>query len=417
MPLPYILKDVKVPPTADGSKFECPEPWYLALYTIGMSAMTGLTIVGALFFLLAAPEKVTPKCWLMVDNPIARGCCVFSTVCFWTYPVVCCIFVVLIFAKNLIETRMYYEFLLHRVVVGFGDQSSSFICRPVIGLLVYALLALSTTGWAVSLAYHPSEAVGDVIHEVQCGYLAYITPVVSFLVVLMSRWSIQGGLVTLPNFLQDFEWGVDHLRKCNCYPMATLHLGYLALQGKLAVNPCTLTTPQLVALVEQEACAVISATTEAEATAAEGGARVSRAVTLKELEAKELEAAREEMFKFENVPKNVLEWLHWPTRMLFSRTLQDDHANEFRQWAFAYMVALVVLVTLGLYLFVCCTVTALQIEKVLVPGPYLHWTERFSLRPDLHEKEKLEDVVLDSASGLLKHLRSKAFSKMLAPGP
>merc|ERR1719199_2370606 len=77
-----------------------------------MSAMTSITVAGALFFLLAAPEKVSPHCYKRPH--VTRTLCTVSTVCFWTYPVVCCLFVVLVYAKNLVDQRTYYEFLLHK---------------------------------------------------------------------------------------------------------------------------------------------------------------------------------------------------------------------------------------------------------------------------------------------------------------
>merc|ERR1719498_2181314 len=110
-----------------------------------MSAMTSITVAGALFFLLAAPEKVSPHCHTRNDR-VTRTLCTVSTVCFWTYPVVCCLFVLLVYAKNLVDQRLYYEFLLHKVIIGYG-RVQAWKQPVVLALLFYALLAFSALAW------------------------------------------------------------------------------------------------------------------------------------------------------------------------------------------------------------------------------------------------------------------------------
>merc|ERR1719498_2216425 len=106
--------------------------------------MTSITVAGSLFFLLAAPEKVSPQCYQRAT--VARGFCTASVISFWTYPIVCCLFVVLVFAKNLVDQRTYYEFLLHKVVIGYG-RVQAWKQPVVLALLFYALLAFSALAW------------------------------------------------------------------------------------------------------------------------------------------------------------------------------------------------------------------------------------------------------------------------------
>lgn len=359
----------EVPPheTADGEKFDCPQPWFLALLTVAMSAMTSITVAGALFFLLAAPEKVSPHCYAR-DDPVKRILCTVSSVCFWTYPVVCCLFVVLLYAKNLVDQRLYYEFLLHGVVIGY-PRNQAWKNPTVLMLLVYALCAFSALIW-----HGGSQLQIEVSHVYSA--LAYITPIISFLAVIMAQWSIQGKLVTLPNFLEDFQWGVKHLNESKCYNVDKVHAGYTALERALERTDEPLDTPRLVALVEHYTKTLAKEEkTDVEAQSAQPQEPQSH----RDDSIVEAEKLVEEVGE-----KVVKEYVYWQVRLLFNPRLQDDRSQSFRNWALAYMVTVMLAVILAVYLYACCLITCLEIERVLVPGtPAFTYFHYFSLRPDL----------------------------------
>merc|ERR1719224_405510 len=106
---------------------------------VAMTALSSVTVAGSLLFVLSSPDKVSPHCY-EYDHIWIRGGCVMSTLAFWTYPVVCCLFVVIVYAKNMVDQRTYYEFLLHKVVIGYG-KNPPYKNPVVIALLLYALLA------------------------------------------------------------------------------------------------------------------------------------------------------------------------------------------------------------------------------------------------------------------------------------
>jgi len=373
------LPQVKSEVTADEEKFECPQPWFLALLTVAMSAMTSITVAGSLFFLLAAPEKVSPHCYER-KHIAMRGLCTASTVCFWTYPVVCCLFVVLVFAKNLVDQRTYYEFLLHKVVIGYG-KNPPYQQPTVVALLIYALFAFSALVW-----YHFSQT--DVLVSHVYSSLAYITPIVSFLAVIFTSWSIQGKLITLPNFLEDYDWAVKHLTESRCYNVEELHAGYLMLEHEMSQTEETFDTPRIVALVEHYAQKVhntpqqtdddvegASAVASAEVSSPDKSANVAAKTKMLVTEAEAALVRKTEVVK---------EYVYWEVRLLFNPRLQDDRSQAFRNWALAYMVSVVLAIILSVYIFVCCLVTCLEMERVLVPvHPWWGYLHHFSLRPDL----------------------------------
>lgn len=382
------LPEVAVRETADEEQFDCPQPWYLALLTMAMSAMTSITVAGALFFLLAAPEKVSPHCYERKDV-LTRGFCTASTLCFWTYPVVCCLFVVIVYAKNMVDQRTYYEFLLHKVVIGY-TRSQAWKSPVVLGLLFYALLALSALIW-YSLS-KPTVMVGHVYSS-----LAYITPIISFLAVIFAQWSIQGKLITLPNFLENYEWAVEHLNGSQCYPLAQVHAGYTNLEVAMEKSEEIFETPRFVALVAHYAAQQkpeqpedIEATTAADA---------QQAI------AQEAAVANS--------------WVYWQVRLLFNPRLQDERSQSFRNWALAYMLAVILGIFLSVYAYICCLVTCLEIERVLVPTMSAwKYTHFFSLRPDLDNTgavKSLKQVAASTALSLISH-GTRAFYTRAAGG-
>jgi len=406
------LAPVQPKETADEEKFDCPQPWFLALLTVAMSAMTSITVAGALFFLLAAPEKVSPHCYKR-SSAVSQTLCTASTVCFWTYPVVCCLFVVLVFAKNLVDQRVYYEFLIHKVVIGYG-KAQPWKDPIVIILLGYALCAFSALVW-----HSMSQVQIEVSHVYSS--LAYITPIISFLAVILAQWSIQGKLVTLPNFMENYDWAVQHLNECHCYYVDNVHVGYNALE--IALEKSTdehLDTPRLVALVEHYTQIVSSIAksgddADLEAKKPVAGARdgpsspisalrspVSRSPFTKSISDAERELVTE--------AGQVKEYVYWQVRLLFNPRLQDGRSQNFRNWALAYMVTVILAVMLSVYIYICCLITCLEIERVLVPGsPLFAYTHRFSLRPDLdHSSQSFKQMAASAAISFMSH-GAKAF--------
>jgi len=409
------MPKVKSETTADEERFECPQPWLLSLVTVAMSFMTSLTVVGSLFFLLAAPEKVSPHCYAH-ENMVARGFCTASTLAFWTYPVVCCLFVVLVYAKNLVDQRTYYEFLLHKVVVGYG-RVQAWKQPVVLALLFYALLAFSALVW-----FHYSMTNVAITHVYSS--LAYITPIASFLAVIFTQWSVQGKLITLPNFLSDYDWSLDHLNASRCWTVEHLHAGYNAMEHELDQSDETMDTPRMVALVEHYTQKVQSqadsdiaanATAKPEGEEAEAYDPTERHPSFKNKTKLSLSEADKELV---HKALTIKEYVYWEVRMLFNPRLQDDRSQSFRNWALAYMVSVMLAILIAVYIFVCCLITCLEIEKVLVPGgPAWAFTHYFSLRPDLgaSQTKSLKQVAASVAMSAMQTGARSFHSKFLTP--
>jgi len=269
-------------------------------------------------------------------------------------------------------------------------------------LLLYALCACSALVW-----HSLSQSQIQVSHVYSS--LAYVTPIISFLAVILAQWSIQGKLVTLPNFLEDYNWALKHLNASNCYYVDDVHAGYRALEIALEKTDEHLKTPRLVALVEHYTKIVVntrwSRDDDLEAECGqpqEGAEEVAQNANINVSEAEKRLVAEAQVDN---------EYVYWQFRLLFNPRLQDDRSQNFRNWALAYMVTVMLAVFLSIYLYICCLVTCLEIERVLIPGtPTFAYLHCFSLRPDLgHSSHKsLKQMAASAALSFMSH-GAKAF--------
>jgi hypothetical protein len=313
---------------------------------------------------------------------------------------------VLVYCKNLVDQRTYYEFLLHKVVIGYG-RVQAWKNPVVLALLLYAVCAFTALVW-----YHYSQPTVLVSHVYS--YLAYVTPIVSFLAVIFTQWSIQGKLVTLPNFLEDPTWAMQHLNGCRFYPVEQLHSGFLCLEHEMDQCDEVLETPRMVALVEHYTKKVRDTPKPDEAEDVEANAEPTDKASKQDAPQTVITEAEE---KLVNAVKDAEGWVYWEVRMLFNPRIQDDRSQSFRSWALAYLLSVCFAILLSGYVFACCLVTCLEIEKILVPGnpawPYTHY---FSLRPDLAgglEHQSVKQMVVGVAMSAMQ-TGSRMYNK--APG-
>jgi len=285
------------------------------------------------------------------------------------------------------------------VVIGY-PRLQAWKLPVVLMLLLYALCAFSALIWH-SLAQSQIE-VSHVYSS-----LAYVTPIISFLAVILAQWSIQGKLVTLPNFLEDYKWAVSHLNGCHCYSVDKVHAGYMALESALEKTDDSLDTPTMVALVEHYTKTMVPVKA---VVPKDNDLEVAFEATSPEVKKRQI-ADTQAQDNVEQATRQK-EYVYWQVRLLFNPRLQDDRSQNFRNWALAYMVTVLLAVILSIYLYICCLVTCLEIERVLIPGtPAFVWAHFFSLRPDLGHSnghKSLKQMAASAALSFMSH-GAKAF--------
>lgn len=334
-------------------------PWYMVCFHLWMSLASVSTVLGAYFFLRSVGHEITPKCYELKDerlgpmdlpdNPHSKHwnglLCDMCTLCFWTYPLVCPLAVVMVFSKNLLDARLYYECLMHGVLLDF--RNSSYIYSPTAWLLfIHGSLSVCAVHWI-----RDSSALGDAAvgkgdegadsSSLMFGLLAYFLPVFAFLVVVLCRWSVEWYLIPLAKFCEmDHKAGVRLLDKCVFIEEVRFRDAFEAvaeaLDGKEAEAP---------------------------------GRSAGPATPKPPLRTPEfLRAIAEAALRKARRPPRCCGGdcaPYWVYRLLFSRHLRDGRAREFRIWATVYGIFLVLALAVFVWVFVLTAVEVLRFERVI----------------------------------------------------
>merc|ERR1719183_612538 len=164
--------------------------------------MNVAVVLGAYFFLQSAGFSMTPHCseWALHDVPRSSWrrwkeyLCYISTACFWTFPIICPFAIFMLFLKNLLDKRLFYECLFNKIFL--LQRSSSYMTSPTFWfMIIYFLLGMS------QLFFFQKQA-GVNYKELAFGVLAYLSPIVSFLLLLFGNWSVNRLIVPLPVFIE-----------------------------------------------------------------------------------------------------------------------------------------------------------------------------------------------------------------------
>lgn len=273
-------------------------------------------VLGAYFFLQAAGHEFTPHCseFRRADVPRTsyknwqEHLCFASTFCFWTYPIVCPMAVILLFWKNLLDKRLYYECLLNRIFL--LQSSSSYLTSPMFWFLfLYFALGMS------SIYFHHNED-NRAYHDILYGLLAYLAPLLGFVIFLLGQWSVNRLVVPVPVFLErDYKAAMRLVDNCRfikdcdflkCFRVAEDHIHRLS---KLHGEEITLSTPEMMGLIQD----VLDKWREPQDKSCCGWLQTACG-----------------MFYDNYVGP------YWVGRFLFYRALQDTRALRFRVWSRVY---------------------------------------------------------------------------------
>lgn len=387
---------VKVQAIEDESKCDCPRPWLLMATNMGLSMLYAMTVCGALFFMMAAPTRVTPKCW-NYSYSVSRFACEATALVCWTYPLVCTVFVGFIYAKNMLDARMYYELLLTRIPIDY-ESKKFWHSQTVLGLLFCGLIAFANFAWMAATS--PAGMNARTMLDAYSHALAYLTPVMSFLILLVSNWSIDGLLMPLPRYYTaDYNWAVDLLSTAVPMTLKQLELGYNAAEKELSKAGASVTTSEMIALIAHHAPPRGSNKPRNSGLlgAAEAGFMVAKGT------AKGIMWSAAELQPVDTKPQGI----YWVARWLyFNKQVKDARSSEYRRWARVYMLYLTVMVCISAVVLFCTTMTCLDLLHVidLQSHSYLKWLQL------TEAKAEMKSALVETVSGVTtagRLLRSK----------
>lgn len=199
-----------------------PTPYTLCLTHLGAAC---LHIAGALsgyVFLVVNARFAFPRCTVSSAFDRLAGLkpgagagllCEASSLCVWTFPLLCCMLVPISEFFEFCDTRLFYECLRGKMVVEFPRRR--FFTAPLL-LLLLGYLCLGVAG--IVLGGIPADSEqggkgGDHANLVRA-VLPCLVPAGVFLATTWAARDLRASLLTLPSFCRDLRWAQEHLSGC-----------------------------------------------------------------------------------------------------------------------------------------------------------------------------------------------------------
>lgn len=321
-------------------------PCVMLGYNVGMAMLNAVTVGGAYFFLIAAGTSVTPRCSTYHDRrdlgviPSSESSttweewmCNISTFCFWTYPMLGSLVVVFLYWKNLVDSRLYYECLLNRVLLDF--KNLQYVYSPSFWLLlVYGICGVSSLIYIKSASASSNKTYRELVY----GLLAYFAPVAAFVFVLFRNWSVEWHTVPLGKYCERNHRGaVEHLDRSTLVREGAFVEAFEAAEDLLQRYATRHRLPRPVELTTREFVLLVL-------DMFKKGARAPRGWLC-------------------SPPRCCRSY--WVSRVLFSRHVQDRRASTFRFFARCYMIFLLIAVVIFCWTFMHTAHELLVLQGVL----------------------------------------------------
>lgn len=175
-------------------------PWLMVVNNTAKWMLHAFTVLGSYQYMSASWQAFTPKCWEYTINEVHLFVmCNITGFSFRTFPLFCAIVVVITFWRHLYESRLYYECLLHRILMNY-DNERSFKSPLTWTFVLYGCLALAVNCF---VSPHPLPLhVVSLRSTLTQHLIIYICPLLSFFILYLSVWQVESHLVPLPKFYE-----------------------------------------------------------------------------------------------------------------------------------------------------------------------------------------------------------------------
>jgi len=271
--------------------------------------------------------------------------CEVSQVCFWTYPLVCCIASCIFFFFDVLHTRVWYELFGHNIIMGF-QNSNCFKTIQVQIVLVWGFASLLMLPFTQRMTLHSFQMS-----------LPYWFPIMSFMITMYSMWDIELRLMSVCKYAEkDPEWAKEHHNQCIYLNDFILREAFLHVHQEIKrERRCTPRAPTYIKSVKSFTTAgfVDAMRQEAERLGDEG------ASTQEDCQA----SAGFQDFAYH----------HWMYIFLFTEKLEDRRAVRFRWWFRFYVLFSLTVLVLLLYLLFTTLMTNLRQQRIIGEHWLIGW--------------------------------------------
>lgn len=324
--------------------FDYPDAKTLTVMQIGMGFGYSAYMLTAWLYASIQKDDLFQDCsktW--PHSPEMADLCSGTILLFWTFPLFCCIFLLIFFYRDLLHTRLYFEFLAHRVFLDF--RNVGFTESRAVRLMIFWMFA--------GMLMYPTA--GNISLRAGKMTMPYWIPVLSFGGMLFSYWDLETRLLSLAKFVEgDVDWAKRHFRECFFMRdfVAKKAFQNLELHASAQDEDGTINVKQVHATGT-----LINAITDEAIRMAKAG----------------------DMTGFDKEDEGMFAaWLntYWVTQLLYSPALQDGRANTFRRWFRCYLYANLLFMLFLFYLTFCTVITHLRMQGT-IPSSWL--TETFTV--------------------------------------
>jgi hypothetical protein len=329
--------------------FEYPSEFSLIAFQVGMSLGYSGYVMTAWLYIGAVRHDVFPDCnhvWPFSHE--MQGVCEFSILAFWTFPIFCCIFLLIFLYRDLLNTRLYYEMLCHNVYLDL-ENVDFFESQAVRFLLFWMGVA--------SLMY---PATGNLHIAGMKATVAYWIPVVSFMAMLYASWDLETRLVSLAKYVErEFDDAKVHMQN------SVFLRDYLCRQAFERVRDTSRKMQKI------------------HGTGSYVRAVVKMAMKMCRTEKQwSLQYQGDEHSGYDSFFV-AFSRTYWVTDFLYCPQLEDKRARKFRAWFRVYFIYTFALLTFFLYLGVATIVSHLYHQRKIEESMLTRWfkVENFLVFP------------------------------------
>eukprot|EP00746_Dinoflagellata_sp_MGD_P007834 gnl/MRDRNA2_/MRDRNA2_115576_c0_seq1.p1 gnl/MRDRNA2_/MRDRNA2_115576_c0~~gnl/MRDRNA2_/MRDRNA2_115576_c0_seq1.p1 ORF type:complete len:377 (-),score=53.29 gnl/MRDRNA2_/MRDRNA2_115576_c0_seq1:6-1136(-) len=326
------IKDVR-------KKLRVPAAWELVVMNMGMSLGYSVYVLTAWLYCALMKDHIFPNCgavWTKDSFSFMALLCKACVLAFWSLPLYCCVVVLGIFYRNVLNSWLYYEFASHRLHLDYTNVSF-FSAFSVISMIVWGVVGCT-------MYFFRDLSVVAVLWGVK-STIPYWIPLLSFLGMLYTSWDLELSLISLAKYVEDdLEWSQQHLLQTYLVRDYVAEAAWkkLKIEGKL---PKKGTMADLIKVLAEEVSAMQQAGTAA-------GANPYLLA--------------------------VLSKSYWVTDLLYYDDLKDERTSGFHSWFTAFMWFVFFCGIFIVYMFSCTVVSVFHAELHSIIGD---WAWYFSVEP------------------------------------
>jgi hypothetical protein len=133
--------------------------------------------------------------------PLMSSFCISSILIYWTFPLCCCLVLLMYTYRDLLLTRMYYVMFVHQVHIDIRNIHffHAVSVRIMLGWCVLCVLVYPLTG---------TIGVNGILQT-----LTFWVPVMSFGAMLYSQWDLEKRLLSVAKLVEnDVQWAGNHVK-------------------------------------------------------------------------------------------------------------------------------------------------------------------------------------------------------------